>query len=229
MLLGNFCLMVNCFCAACFYISVKTVSLRFHSAAITAWSYTTACLLMLVTATLTVPTSQWHIPAGTEGPLLYWVVVSSVMGYCILTWATGRIPASHVAAMQCLQPFAGTFLGWAVLEEDITGWDLGAVAILAGLACVVSDKTEPGGQRAAADAAQRRAAAAAAAQRDVEVDEKEVLMATLAGGRSSRRESWSAEMQPGMRNSSSTPGLSAMTTRANSLSGANAAARERQE
>ena len=143
------------------------------------------------------------------------------MGYCILTWATSRIPASHVAAMQCLQPFAGTFLGWAVLEEGISWWDLGAVAILAGLACVVSDKTEPG-QKAAAAAAQRRAAAAARAV----VDDEEVLMAPVARG--SRRESWGEEMQQGLSNSSSTPGLSTMMTRSTSLSGVNAG-RERRE
>ena len=46
--------------------------------------------------------------------------------------------------MQCLQPFAGTFLGWALLGEGISWWDLGAIAILAGLACVVMDNAEPG-------------------------------------------------------------------------------------
>jgi drug/metabolite transporter (DMT)-like permease len=144
MLLGNLCLAVNCFCAACFYISVKTVSQRFHPAAITAWSYTTACLLMLVTATATVPVSEWHVPAGTEGALLYWVVVSSIFAYCVIAWATSRLPASHVAAMQCLQPFAGTLLGWAVLRESVSWWDLGAVFILVGLICVVTDNSEPG-------------------------------------------------------------------------------------
>mmetsp|Transcript_36882 Transcript_36882/g.104088 ORF Transcript_36882/g.104088 Transcript_36882/m.104088 type:complete len:386 (+) Transcript_36882:262-1419(+) len=139
-LMGNLFLAGNCLSAACFYVGVKAMTLRFHSASITAWSYSAASLLMALTAAAVVESGQWALPPHAWGPLLYWVAVSSVMGYYILTWATSRLPASHVAASQCLQPFVGTSLGWLLLGERLTPWDLGALAIVLGLGVVISDR-----------------------------------------------------------------------------------------
>ena len=46
----------------------------------------------------------------------------------------------QVASFQCLQPFVGTLLAFAVLGEEPSVWDLGAVGVLVGLVLVVSDK-----------------------------------------------------------------------------------------
>ena len=61
------------------------------------------------------------------GPLVYWIVVASVVGYYLLTAATRYLPASQVAAFQCLQPFMGTLLAFFVLGEQPSVWDLGAL------------------------------------------------------------------------------------------------------
>lgn len=45
-----------------------------------------------------------------------------------------------MASFQCLQPFVGTLLAFAVLGEEPSVWDLGAVGVLVGLVLVVSDK-----------------------------------------------------------------------------------------
>ena len=42
----------------------------------------------------------------------------------------------QVAAFQCLQPFLGTVLAVAVLGEEPSVWDLGAVAVIGGLILV---------------------------------------------------------------------------------------------
>uniref|UniRef100_A0A7S1SPQ5 EamA domain-containing protein n=1 Tax=Tetraselmis chuii TaxID=63592 RepID=A0A7S1SPQ5_9CHLO len=141
MLLGNLCLMTNCLCASLFFINAKRLTTRHHAASVTAWAYCAASFCMLVTAMVTVPLERWSIPVHAWAPLAYWVVVCSVIGYFCLTWATSRVPASHVAASQCLQPFVGTLMGYMLLGEHITWWDLGSVAILAGLATVVTDQT----------------------------------------------------------------------------------------
>jgi hypothetical protein len=53
-----------------------------------------------------------------------------------------HLPASQVAAFQCLQPFVGTLLAFLVLNEAPTAWDLGAVGIVAGLLLVSTDKRD---------------------------------------------------------------------------------------
>ena len=50
----------------------------------------------------------------------------------------------QVAAFQCLQPFVGTMLAFAVLGEEPSVWDLGAIGIFVGLLLVVFDKKEIG-------------------------------------------------------------------------------------
>ncbi len=49
---------------------------------------------------------------------------------------------AQVAAFQCLQPFVGTILAFAVLGEEPSPWDLGAVGIFAGLYLIVSDRKD---------------------------------------------------------------------------------------
>lgn len=94
---------------------------------------------MALTAASAVPHAAFALPASAVGPLLYWVFISSMMGYCILTSATRYLPATNVAAFICLQPLAGSALALLWLGERLSGWDAGAVLILAGLACVLRD------------------------------------------------------------------------------------------
>ena len=54
--------------------------------------------------------------------------------------AHGTRARAQVASFQCLQPFVGTLLAFAVLGEEPSAWDLGAVGVLLGLVLVVSDK-----------------------------------------------------------------------------------------
>ncbi len=48
----------------------------------------------------------------------------------------------QVAAFQCLQPFFGTLLAFLVLSEQPTWWDMGAIAIVAGLLLVSMDRKD---------------------------------------------------------------------------------------
>eukprot|EP00951_Prasinocladus_malaysianus_P015288 scaffold117103_cov35-Prasinocladus_malaysianus.AAC.1 len=142
-LLGNICLLANCLCSACFLISVKQMVLRYPSANVTAWSYMFAALLLAAASLATVPLSDWTVPREALGPLTWWVLVVSVVGYCLITWAASVIPASQVSASICLQPFTGTLLGWLVLGEPLAWCDLGALGILLGLGLNISDKETP--------------------------------------------------------------------------------------
>ena len=48
----------------------------------------------------------------------------------------------QVAAFQCLQPFVGAVLAFAVLGEEPSIWDVGAIGVIAGLVLVAKDPTE---------------------------------------------------------------------------------------
>ena len=65
----------------------------------------------------------------------------------MLTWACSRLPASQVAAFQCLQPFFGTVLSFLFLGERPTAWDLGGIGVISGLVLVTSDAKDGVKQR----------------------------------------------------------------------------------
>ena len=48
----------------------------------------------------------------------------------------------QVASFQCLQPFVGTLLAFAILGEEPSLWDLGAVGVILGLITVAYDKKD---------------------------------------------------------------------------------------
>jgi hypothetical protein len=62
---------------------------------IAAWAYITAALAMGATALLFVERSGWEVPGALAGPLAYWIIVCSVAGYYVVTWATQHLPASQ--------------------------------------------------------------------------------------------------------------------------------------
>lgn len=47
-----------------------------------------------------------------------------------------------MASFQCLQPFVGTLLAFAVLGEEPSVWDLGAIGVVAGLVMVAYDRKD---------------------------------------------------------------------------------------
>lgn len=104
-----------------------------------AWAYVAAAACMMLVAVMFVPWSEFLLPAAALGPLAYWVLVTSMGGYSILTAATRALPATQVSAFICAQPIAGTLLGWAVLGERVSAWDCGAALIVAGLLMVTRD------------------------------------------------------------------------------------------
>lgn len=96
---------------------------------------------MALVATITVPRPALLLPASSHGPLLYWVLIVSTLGYSILTSATSCLSATHVAAFISVQPLAGAALGWAAFGEQLHAWDSGALFIILGLFLVTGDSS----------------------------------------------------------------------------------------
>lgn len=142
MLLGDFCLLVNTLAMAVYYVVSKQMVAKYPPICVAAWAYLVAATCMGLTAAVHTDAADWHFPRSMVVPLLYWIVVCSVAGYYAVTWAMRHLPASQVAAFQCLQPFIGTILAFLVLNEAPTVWDLGAIGIVAGLILVSTDRRD---------------------------------------------------------------------------------------
>ena len=91
------------------------------------------------------PASQarWARPAACARP----VAAAHHLFACRRDAAPPRPPpdpraAAQVAAFQCLQPFVGTLLAYAVLHEEPSWWDLGALGVVAGLVLVTTDRRD---------------------------------------------------------------------------------------
>lgn len=72
---------------------------------------------MSLTAAATISVAEWTLPERVHAPLVYWILVSSVTGYSVMTLATRHLPASQVSAFICLQPFFGTAMAVFKLGE----------------------------------------------------------------------------------------------------------------
>jgi drug/metabolite transporter (DMT)-like permease len=131
--LGNACLLVNTIAMAMYYVLGKSVVQRHSPATVASWAYLIAATLMGCAAAVFVEPSDWHLPRSLWGPLAFWIFVCSVGGYLLVTIAIRHLPASQVAAFQCLQPVLGMVLAFTVLNESPKWWDLGALGILGGL------------------------------------------------------------------------------------------------
>lgn len=136
MLLGNLCLVGNTLSMACYFIAAKGLTRGYPPLCLTAWAYMTAACCLLAAVLTTCPLQDWRLPAPLVGPLLFWILGCSIFAYFTMTAATKYLPASEVAAYQCLQPLLGTLLSVLVLHEQPTWWDLGALGVVGGLVLV---------------------------------------------------------------------------------------------
>ena len=98
MLLGNICLLANTGAMAVYFITAKQLVLKYPPMCVAAWAYIVAAVCMGGAAFTFVDQQDWQMPRIMLGPLAYWVVVCSVIGYYVVTWATQYLPASQVSS-----------------------------------------------------------------------------------------------------------------------------------
>lgn len=142
MALGNGCLLINTLAMASYYILGKKLLAKYSPAQVSAWAYLVAATMMGTAASIFTTAPDWNFPRALLLPLAYWVLVCSVGGYYVVTWAMCHLPASQVASFQCLQPFLGSLLAFLVLHEKPSIYDLGAIGVVAGLVLVTTDKRD---------------------------------------------------------------------------------------
>ena len=99
MLMGNACLAANTMAMAVYFITAKQLVLKYPPMCVAAWAYITAAVCMGAAAAAVVDQKDWWLPSIMLGPLAYWVVVCSVIGYYVVTWATQYLPPSQVTGL----------------------------------------------------------------------------------------------------------------------------------
>lgn len=100
MLLGNICLLANTVAMAIYFITAKQLVMKYPPMCVAAWAYIVAAVCMGGAAFTFVDQQDWQMPRIMLGPLVYWVVVCSVIGYYVVTWASQYLPASQVFTRQ---------------------------------------------------------------------------------------------------------------------------------
>ncbi|KAL3162391.1 hypothetical protein ABBQ32_010066 [Trebouxia sp. C0010 RCD-2024] len=107
MLLGNMCLLANTVAMAIYFITAKQLVMKYPPMCVAAWAYIVAAVCMGGAAFIFVDQQDWQMPRIMLGPLVYWVVVCSVIGYYVVTWASQYLPASQVLGRQtCVYQYA---------------------------------------------------------------------------------------------------------------------------
>lgn len=162
MLVGNGLFLVQLLCVSTFWVSQKPLLRQFPPLATLAYAYGVATLLMSATASaftadaallnLTCadcpPGSGWEVPRDAWLAILYWVFLGSVLAYFLNTWGNTRVHASIVGIYGSLQPIVTILASEIIIVytppphyglRGLSLSDVGALAILAGLALVVWD------------------------------------------------------------------------------------------
>ncbi len=79
----------------------------------------------------------FHFTTSGFYSYLYLVIFGSLVGYGSYVYAIAHLPISLVATYAYVNPIIALFLGWLVLDEQISGWIvLAAVIILGGVMLV---------------------------------------------------------------------------------------------
>eukprot|EP00301_Raphidiophrys_heterophryoidea_P011364 c1738_g1_i1.p1 GENE.c1738_g1_i1~~c1738_g1_i1.p1 ORF type:complete len:419 (+),score=98.14 c1738_g1_i1:44-1258(+) len=169
---GNILFFTNCMGAATYVVASKPLLRNYTSLTVTGFSYMFASVMMGIACVIVnssdvllrfvCPPSDddksanrndscgngWSIPVGAVGALVYWILMTSIFSYCLITWGNKYADASLVSAYSVLQPVSTavtTFILIAVtgpphfnLHGPNLG-DLGVVGIFLGLSLVIFD------------------------------------------------------------------------------------------
>jgi drug/metabolite transporter (DMT)-like permease len=128
-------------CWAAGTFSATRVPLPAHALTATAWQMLIGGAAMLVVGLAVGEAGDVH-PSAFSGDsvlaLAYLIVVGSLLAFSAYTWLLRNAPVSLVATYAYVNPVIAVFLGWAILDEDITLTVVaGALAIVASVATVV--------------------------------------------------------------------------------------------
>jgi len=159
-LAGNILYFFNCLGTAMYVICSKPMMKTYPAMSVTAWSYIMASIMMAVSCLVAnnvhqiydfvcsdCPSgSKWSVPKSAIFALTYWILLTSIASYLLMTWGNKYADASLVLAYTPLQPATSAILSFVLIAAGYKGSlqqpglnILGVVGIFIGLALVVYD------------------------------------------------------------------------------------------
>lgn len=158
---GNLMFFLNDMGTALYVIVSKTLLDTYPPMTVIGVAYCVATVLMCATMVLVTTIRPfldfvcsdcngraWDVPAATVLPLLYWILLSSVVAYLLLTWANKYAESSKVLAYTALQPTTAALLSVILLRSgavhagslELPGYNaLGVIGIMAGVGLLIYD------------------------------------------------------------------------------------------
>jgi drug/metabolite transporter (DMT)-like permease len=142
-ILGNTLVLLNCLSYAIFLVISRPMLLRIPPMTVIAWSYLFGGTGVLLVAGPTLITTDYsQVPSGAWMGIVYIVLLATLTGYILNTWAIHRSSSVIVATYTTLQPVIAGVLAVLFLGEFITGKEVvGFVLIVAGLLWISVKRT----------------------------------------------------------------------------------------
>ncbi|MGB3209813.1 MAG: DMT family transporter [Desulforhopalus sp.] len=131
-LLGNFLEFLAMVCATGYTIALKSLTERYSPFFLTAMQAFLGCLFylpLLFLPSTTLP-GQWHMGPGLA--IIYLGAVITLGAYGLYNYGVKNLPANKAASYINLIPIFSVILGWLLLGESFTGWQICAGVFIIG-------------------------------------------------------------------------------------------------
>lgn len=131
-LLGNFLEFLAMVCAAGYTISLKSLTERYSPFFLTAMQAFIGCIFyfpLLFLPSTRLP-DQWHVGPGLA--IIYLGAVITLGAYGLYNYGVKHLPANVAASYINLIPIFAAIMGWLILGETFTAWQLFAGVFIVG-------------------------------------------------------------------------------------------------
>ncbi|QKW07081.1 EamA family transporter [Streptomyces sp. NA04227] len=113
--------------------------------AVTGWQLTAGGVLLLPVMLAVEGPPPAHLTGENWAGFAYLCLICTALTYVLWFRGLGALPATRITFLSLLSPLVATVLGWLVLGQGLTAWQLlGAVVVLGALA--VAQRPAPGGK-----------------------------------------------------------------------------------
>eukprot|EP00026_Physarum_polycephalum_P010057 Phypoly_transcript_10205.p1 GENE.Phypoly_transcript_10205~~Phypoly_transcript_10205.p1 ORF type:complete len:381 (+),score=46.23 Phypoly_transcript_10205:137-1144(+) len=138
--LGMMCLAGQCLVLSISYIFQKPVLKKYPPITTTGWSYIVASCTMGLTSLLYVKDPAiYKLSTKVFLPLGYAIFIQTIIGYCCISWANSKVPATIIAIYTCLQPLIAFVLA-RIFFHEVFVWNegVGMALVISGLILVTA-------------------------------------------------------------------------------------------
>ncbi len=131
-LLGNFLEFLAMVCATGYTIILKSLTVRYSPFFLTAMQAFIGCFFYMPLLFLPSTILPTEMHTGPASAILYLGAVITLAAYSLFNYGVKYLPANKAASYINLIPIFSVFLGWLILGETFTGWQICAGGLIVG-------------------------------------------------------------------------------------------------